>query len=127
MGLDAAIDGDGSWEAVTLPHTWNAEDGHTGGNDYHRGACWYRRELDLGPAAEGGRVLVEFGAGGMVADVHVDRAHLIQHRGGYSIFRADVTDALDHRPRLAWSRLRAITIRWISLVPSPMVQILASR
>ena len=26
---------------VTLPHTWNAKDGQDGGNDYHRGTCWY--------------------------------------------------------------------------------------
>ena len=40
---------------------------------------------------------------------------------------ADVVDAVDHRLSTPRSRLRAITIRWISLVPSPMVQILASR
>ena len=28
------------WEAVTLPHSWNAKDGQDGGNDYYRGACW---------------------------------------------------------------------------------------
>ena len=27
-------------EPVTLPHTWNAQDGTDGGNDYHRGRCW---------------------------------------------------------------------------------------
>ena len=32
-------------EAVTIPHTWNAIDGQDGGNDYHRGTCWYVREL----------------------------------------------------------------------------------
>ena len=25
------------WEAVSLPHTWNAADGMEGGNDYFRG------------------------------------------------------------------------------------------
>ena len=28
-------------ETVTLPHTWNAIDGQDGGNDYHRGTCYY--------------------------------------------------------------------------------------
>ena len=32
-------------EEVTLPHTWNAMDGQDGGNDYHRGTCWYARGL----------------------------------------------------------------------------------
>ena len=26
-------------EMVTLPHTWNAQDGQDGGNDYFRGTC----------------------------------------------------------------------------------------
>ena len=38
-------------EAVTLPHTWNALDGQDGGNDYHRGLCWYVRELDAAETA----------------------------------------------------------------------------
>ena len=37
--------------SVTLPHTWNAEDGQDGGNDYYRVTCWFtnkvsRREID---------------------------------------------------------------------------------
>ena len=28
--------------SVTLPHTWNAEDGQDGGNDYWRGTAEYR-------------------------------------------------------------------------------------
>lgn len=29
--------GKGETAPVTLPHTWNAEDGQDGGNDYYRG------------------------------------------------------------------------------------------
>ena len=36
-----------TFEPVSLPHCWNAEDGTTGGNNYHRGLCWYVRELDI--------------------------------------------------------------------------------
>ena len=28
---------------VNLPHSWNAEDGFDGGNDYFRGSCLYAR------------------------------------------------------------------------------------
>ena len=41
---------DKMWEAVTLPHTWNAVDGTDGGNNYYRGAGWYRRSLDVDAA-----------------------------------------------------------------------------
>ena len=36
---------------LNLPHTWNAEDGFDGGNDYFRGTCLYQKKLakaDLG-------------------------------------------------------------------------------
>jgi len=94
VGVDVAKTGTGTWEPVVLPHTWNAIDGYTGGGEYHRGACWYRRALDVGPL-DGRRVVAEFGAAGMVADVFVGDTHLGTHRGGYSIFRFDLTDALD--------------------------------
>jgi beta-galactosidase len=94
LGREAALAGDGRWEEVTLPHTWNAEDGFSGGNDYHRGGCWYRRPLDVGSPSEGRRTFVEFGAAGMVAEVRVDGVDVGGHRGGYSIFRCDVTEAV---------------------------------
>jgi beta-galactosidase len=94
VGHRAAGSGGGAWDHVVLPHTWNAIDGYTGNGEYHRGGCWYRRELDVGPLGDR-RVFVEFGAAGMVADVWLDDAHLGRHRGGYSIFRFELTDALD--------------------------------
>ena len=37
---------DGGQEAtVDLPHTWNAQDGQDGGNDYFRGVGVYTRSL----------------------------------------------------------------------------------
>ena len=33
------------WEAVTLPHSWNAVDGQDGGGDYFRGKCCYAKTL----------------------------------------------------------------------------------
>lgn len=32
-----------TWMPVTLPHTWNAEDGQDGGNDYWRGTACYAK------------------------------------------------------------------------------------
>ena len=31
------------WEAVNLPHSWNAIDGQDGGADYYRGTCCYAK------------------------------------------------------------------------------------
>ena len=78
---------------VTLPHTWNAEDGQDGGNDYHRGTCWYVREL----AAEeltGPRVFLEINGAAMRSAVYLNGQLLKTHDGGFSTYRVDLTAAL---------------------------------
>ena len=34
------------WDWVNLPHSWNAIDGQDGGNDYHRGTCYYAKSVN---------------------------------------------------------------------------------
>ena len=46
--------------SVSLPHTWNAKDGQDGGNDYHRGTCWYRLALERPELKEGEKAYLEF-------------------------------------------------------------------
>lgn len=89
---DPAID-DSTWEAVTLPHTWNAEDGQSDPN-FYRGRCWYRKEFDLPEFSENGRVVLKFEAVQHIAEVYCNGNHLVTHKGGFSTFFADVTDSL---------------------------------
>ena len=86
-------EGDG-WEAVTLPHTWNAVDGQIG-VAFDRGAYWYVTKFNVPEQPiPGGRLYVEVGACGLVGEIWVNGQFITRHVGGYSIFRADVTDAL---------------------------------
>jgi len=78
-------------EAVALPHTWNAVDGQDGGNDYHRGTCWYVRALTAEELA-GEAVFLEINGAAMTADVWFNGRHLARHEGGYSAFRVELTD-----------------------------------
>lgn len=82
------------WEAVTLPHTWNAADGQDGGNDYYRGTCMYVRTLAKPDLKEGERAVLEFQGVAMTAEVYVNGEKVLCHEGGYSTFRADITDVL---------------------------------
>lgn len=78
---------------VNIPHTWNAEDGQDGGDDYHRGLCWYRKSFDFAADQEK-EVFLEFEAVNSVANVYLNGKHLGRHCGGYSAFRFDVTDSI---------------------------------
>ena len=88
---------------VTLPHTWNAEDGQDGGDDYYRGKCWYLRDLDRPETTENSRVWLEFEGAAMTAEVYLNGEKLAEHAGGYSTFRVDLTDHLKDHNKLAVS------------------------
>ena len=85
------------WEAVTLPHTWNAIDGQDGGNDYWRGAAVYCRAFGHPELEQDGRAVLEFLGVAMTADVYVNGRHLAHHEGGYSTFRVDITETLQEQ------------------------------
>ncbi len=82
-----------SWADVDLPHTWNAVDGHDGNGSYDRGSYWYAKTFKTPQQPlPGGRVYVEVPAAGQQASVFVNGKLAVTHEGGYSLFRADVTD-----------------------------------
>lgn len=85
---------DAGWQAVDLPHTWNARDGEDGGNDYRRGAGWYRRHVRIDPPLAGRRLYLQFDGASLMADVWVNGRHLGRHVGGFARFRFDATEAL---------------------------------
>ena len=91
VGLPTTFPSD--WQDVNLPHTWNAVDGNDGNGAYDRGNYWYAKSFvtPKQPLA-GGRVFVEILAANSEATVYVNGQKVIYHEGGYSIFRADITD-----------------------------------
>ncbi len=91
VGLPAVWPKD--WEKVELPHSWNAVDGHDGKGSYDRGRYWYAKSFPTPRQPFGkGRVYVEFLAAGQQAVVYVNGKEAVRHEGGYSAFRADITD-----------------------------------
>ena len=82
------------WEAVTLPHTWNAKDGQDGGNDYYRGTCYYAKKLALSDCKGADEVYIEFEGANSSADVYVNGETAAHHDGGYSTFRVNITELL---------------------------------
>lgn len=84
------------WDYVNLPHTWNAIDGQDGGADYYRGVCYYAKTLEKAELPEADRYYIEICGANSSADVYVNGKKLAHHDGGYSIWRADVTDELEN-------------------------------
>ncbi len=86
---------------VDVPHTWNAEDGQDGGNDYYRGIGTYRRSFGK-PVFDPDRQLVylQFHGVNSSAKVELNGREVCRHEGGYSTFRADVTALLQEENRL---------------------------
>ena len=80
-------------ETITLPHTWNAEDGQDGGNDYYRGEGVYTKML-AHPSDTDEEVYLEFRGVNSSAEVKVNGQLCGKHDGGYSTFRVNITNAL---------------------------------
>jgi len=93
-GAQSPTFNDSGWAPVTVPHTWNAQDGQDGGNNYYRGIGWYRRHYTPPTTFTGRKLWLQFAGANTVTDVWVNGTYLGQHRGGYARFRFDATSAL---------------------------------
>ena len=91
---------DGTESRVDVPHTWNNIDGQDGGNDYYRGTCVYEKTFNTPEHSENERVYIEFNGVNASAKVILNGAEIVTHDGGYSIFRADITDHLKEENHL---------------------------
>jgi beta-galactosidase len=90
-----------SWDAVTIPHTWNnldAQKGKLGNPDlkagYYRGACWYARTINAPADWKGKRVFVRFEAASIVAHVYLNGKSIGDHNGAFTAFCFELTSGL---------------------------------
>ncbi|OQB16059.1 MAG: Beta-galactosidase [Firmicutes bacterium ADurb.Bin193] len=95
------------WVPTDLPHTWNAQDGTDGGDNYDRTKGWYRKSMFIDSSYAGKKIYLEFGGASLVTELYVNGAHVpfsfddpyhggtkpeYKHKGGYDAFRFDITD-----------------------------------
>ena len=91
---------DGTVTTVNIPHTWNNLDGQDGGNDYKRGTCVYEKTFATPEYSANERVYIDFAGVNASAKVILNGAVVATHDGGYSTFRADLTDFLQPENKL---------------------------
>jgi len=84
-----------------LPHTWNAEDGFDGGNDYFRGSCLYVKTLNKAELPVADLYFLEFRGANSSADVYANGKKLAHHDGGYSTWRVNITEELREETEIA--------------------------
>ena len=84
----------GTWEKVTLPHTWNAKDMQQKYNDFYAGEAYYRKDYFCPSDCKDKRVFLRFEGVGSCAEVYVNGQLAGSHYGAYSAFVVELTKAL---------------------------------
>ena len=102
-GTASAPDASGSWQNVSLPHSWNRigqyepQAGVPLGQravDKKMGVGWYRLDL-AAPDLSGGRhAFLQFDAASRLAEVWLNGQKIGDHAGSFSRFRFDITKVL---------------------------------
>ncbi len=82
---------DSSWQQISLPHTWNAEDGIDIG-EYYQGDGWYRKELTIPNSYKDKELFLQFEAANKEAEVFVNGKSVHTNIGGYLAFTVDISD-----------------------------------
>lgn len=84
----------GTWQNVTLPHTWNATDMQQKYNDFYAGEAYYRKDFLCPSDCKDKRVFLRFEGVGSCAEVYVNGQLAGSHYGAYSAFVVELTKAL---------------------------------
>ena len=82
--------GGSPWQTVTIPHSYNGEDGHSA--KYYRGEATYRSSFRVGDVKHQHYLLFEGAA--QAATVKVNGVQVAAHKGGYTPFLVNVTESL---------------------------------
>jgi beta-galactosidase len=103
-GAEAPGFADSHWARVQVPHTWNRVGNYLPEPQSHinqakdinkaLGVGWYRISFSPPATFSGKRVWLEFDAASRAAEVWLNGKRLGEHRGGFSRFRFDATDAI---------------------------------
>ncbi|ESQ89383.1 hypothetical protein ABAC460_12800 [Asticcacaulis sp. AC460] len=84
---------DRAWQALTLPHTFNAEGEGADKDHYYRGPAWYRKTFTH-TVRTGTRTFIEFDGAHLATELWLNGQKVGLHEGGYARFRFDLTPYL---------------------------------
>lgn len=91
-GADAAKFDDAKWDDANLPHSFSMP--YFAADRFYVGYGWYRKHFDVPAKWSGKRINLEFDGVFQVAEVFVNGKRIGEHKGGYTGFNLDITDAV---------------------------------
>ena len=90
--FDGFVFGQGTGEAVRLPHTVKELPLHYADHESYQMVCGYRRTLVLGEEHLDKKLFLQFDGAAHIATVYVNGKQAAHHRTGYTGFRCDITE-----------------------------------
>jgi beta-galactosidase len=93
------------WQAVNLPHTWNADDVMDDVPGYYRGVGWYWKKLSLDKKLQGKNIFLFFEGANQETTVFLNGKKAGDHTGGYTAFNIDITALID------WNKENELLVR----------------
>lgn len=81
---------DAGWEAVELPHTWNAKDMQVKAASFYEGPAYYKKQYFFPEELKGKRLFLRFEGVGACGEVYVNGEFVTEHKGGYSAFACEI-------------------------------------
>ena len=91
-GAEASAFDDSGWEHVGLPHSFSMP--YFRAPTFYTGDGWYRKSFTLPALARNRRLSLEFEGAFQDARVYVNGVEVGRHRGGYTGFPVDITQAV---------------------------------
>ena len=85
------------WQKVNIPHSWNATDAKDGNIGYYRGLGVYRKEFKVTNFDSDKRYFLHFEGSATVTDVLVNGNNVGHHKGGFTGFNFEITNAINDR------------------------------
>jgi len=82
------------WTDISIPHTWNAEDGSQVRHAYKRAVGYYQRSLRIHDDWRSKSIFLTIGAANAKAKVSLNGQMILEHRTGFTAFTADLTPHL---------------------------------
>ncbi len=81
----------GEWETVTIPHTWNGQDGQDGTGMW-RGKGIYEREISFSEEEWKKSLYLEIGAASLVSSVYINQHQVYTNTCPYAMYRVPINE-----------------------------------